>query len=166
MLKKKRYPHYTLEDIKFRLVRSDYLNKKKYDIVMLKMFNDFKFDPKKLFKKMFVSPKHICAIMREGHTIGLHSHNHPIRMSRLTYSQQFYEYNKNLKILSKILNKPKIFFNSMSHPCGSYNNKTLKVLKKLNIKIGFIERMKDINKIHKYKIPRQDHSKILSMMKN
>ena len=25
----------------------------------------------------------------------------------------------------------------MSHPCGSYNKVTLKILKKLNIKIGF-----------------------------
>ena len=55
----------------------------------------------------------------------------------------------------------------MSHPCGSYNNNTLKVLRKLDIQVGFIERMTDINTNHhhKFKIPRQDHSDILSMMK-
>lgn len=168
LFKKKIYPHYTYDDIKFRLVRSNFLKKKDYDRIMFKMFRDFKFDPKKSFNKIFVSYKHIRAIIKEGHTIGLHSHNHPIRMNKLTYNQQFYEYNTNLKILCDILKKPKHFFNSMSHPCGSFNNDTFKVLKKLNIEIGFIERMVDvkINGCHRFKVPRQDHSDILSMMKS
>ena len=53
----------------------------------------------------------------------------------------------------------------MSHPCGSYNELTFKVLKKLGIKLGF----KQINtKTQKYKvnnffydIPREDHSNII-----
>ena len=167
LYKKKIYPHYTYEDIKFRIVRSNFLKKKKYDQVMFKMFRDYKFNPKKSFNKMFVKTKHILTIAKEGHSIGLHSHNHPIRMSKLKYNQQFQEYNTNLKVLCEILKKPRHYFSSMSHPCGSYNNNTLKVLRKLDIQVGFIERMTDINTNHhhKFKIPRQDHSDILSMMK-
>ena len=58
----------------------------------------------------------------------------------------------------------------MSHPNGSYNVDTFKVLKKLGIELGFkqimnIDRnMKKINN-SKYEIARQDHAHILRMMK-
>ena len=54
----------------------------------------------------------------------------------------------------------------MSHPLGNYNSKTIKVLKKLNIDLGFIATMKDKikSKTFKYNIPRQDHSDIISMI--
>ena len=56
----------------------------------------------------------------------------------------------------------------MSHPCGSYNLNTLKILKKLKIEIGFRQM---IGKNLKYKkfitnqsnleIAREDHSNIV-----
>ena len=44
----------------------------------------------------------------------------------------------------------------MSHPCERYNQVTLKILKKVRPKIGFIERMARSKKNYKFKIPRQD----------
>ena len=68
-------------------------------------------------------------------------------------------------------------FQGSSDPTGSYsasagdvwfdtNANTLKLLKKLNIEIGFRQKMlsKNTSYISKYKIPRQDHSDIIKKM--
>ena len=56
----------------------------------------------------------------------------------------------------------------MSHPCGDYNTNTLKILKKMEIEIGFRQMMKKNNKFKNYKInqsnfeiAREDHSNIV-----
>ena len=49
---------------------------------------------------------------------------------------------------------------SMSHPCNSYNADTLKVLKKLGIKIGFRSNFEKL-KYSKYEYPRIDHTELL-----
>ena len=60
----------------------------------------------------------------------------------------------------------------MSHPCGSYNQDTLKILRGLNIELGFkqimtIESEKGMKKINNssLEIARQDHSTIIKEMK-
>lgn len=65
------------------------------------------------------------------------------------------------------MKKNNVLVRSMSHPCGRYNHNTLKILKKLNIEIGFIESMNKFkkNKDYIFKIPRQDHADILTMLK-
>ena len=100
-----------------------------------------------------------------NHQIGLHSHNHPTMINKLSFNQQNIEYKKNLKFLNNILGNATI--KSMSHPCGRYNQNTFKVLTKLNIDIGFISLMRKnlYEKNYKFLIPRQDHSNILKIMK-
>ena len=52
----------------------------------------------------------------------------------------------------------------MSHPNGSYNTETLKILKKLKIKIGFRQIMKDEkNRINStnLELSRIDHAEII-----
>ena len=55
----------------------------------------------------------------------------------------------------------------MSHPCGSYNNNTLSILRELGIQLGFkqimtLEKEKGMTKINNspLEIARQDHSEI------
>ena len=59
----------------------------------------------------------------------------------------------------------------MSHPCGSYNNHTLEILKELGIELGFkqimiIEPEKGMKKINNsfLEIARQDHAGIIKRM--
>ena len=59
----------------------------------------------------------------------------------------------------------------MSHPCGSYNDYTLEILKELGIELGFkqimtIEKEKGMKKINNssLEIARQDHSEIFKRM--
>ena len=72
-----------------------------------------------------------------GHVVGLHSHDHPTLIEKLSYADQNNQYIRNQSIVSKILNKPISKIKTMSHPCGSYNNETLKILTDLGIDLGF-----------------------------
>ena len=60
----------------------------------------------------------------------------------------------------------------MSHPCGSYNNETLKILMDLGIDLGFknimeIEPEKKKNQANNsnLEIPRINHTLVMNMMK-
>ncbi len=166
--KKIKFPHYTIEDIKFRLVRDFYLSKSDYEIIMFKMISEKKIKISDLYQNLFFKKDDLVKINKLGHTIGLHSHSHPLVMEKLDYKNQEQEYLKCLKIISRILNKPQSEIICMSHPCGSYNKDTLKILKKLGIKIGFkqimtLESEKGMKKINNsfLEIARQDHSQII-----
>ena len=59
----------------------------------------------------------------------------------------------------------------MSHPCGSYNKKTLEALEEMGIEIGFkhlmdIETERGMRKINNsnLEIARQDHTAILKLI--
>ena len=76
---------------------------------------------------------------KAGHIIGLHSYNHPTTMHKLNEKSQHKEFSMNLKHLESILGAGTI--ESMSHPCGNYNQTTLSVLTNLGIKVGFLSNM-------------------------
>ena len=168
---KLKYPFYSINDIKFRLVRNVLLNRKNYQEIMFKMFKEKNFEPKDYYEILFMNNKHLVRMRKLGHLIGLHSHTHPTLLEKLSFEEQSIEYNKNITILSKILgcNKNEIKF--MSHPCGSYNQDTLQILKNLGIELGFkpimtIESEKNMKKINNslLEIARQDHAVIIKMM--
>ena len=153
---------YTKEDKKFRFCRDIILQKKEYDFIVEKMMKTKKYRKKDRKKYLFMSTKDIKEINKKGHTIGLHSHTHPMKIDNFDYKLQYNEYLKSKKILEKILNK-KIW--AMSHPCGNYNNNSLKVLKKIGIKIGFRSNL-FIKKIKSnLEVPREDHTDLLKRLK-
>tara|TARA_Y100000591_G_C21835707_1_gene702349 strand:+ start:767 stop:1696 length:930 start_codon:yes stop_codon:yes gene_type:complete len=168
---KKKFEHYTINDIKFRLVRDHLLNKETYKNIMLEMFKNKKFDYKEFFEILFLNKNHLIKIDKLGHLIGLHSHDHPALMEKLSYENQYNQYKRNINILSKILKKDINQINCMSHPSGSYNKNTLEVLEKIGIKLGFkqimtIEPEKGMKKINNsnLEIARQDHADIMKMI--
>ena len=165
---KDKFPHYSINDIKFRLVRDVFLKKKEYEKKMQDMFKEKNFRPNEHYEKLFMSKNEIIEINNLGHTIGLHSHSHPTLMEKLKEEDQFNEYNQNMQILQKEIG---CTISSMSHPCGSYNKSTLKVLRSLNINIGFkqimtIENEKGMTKINNsnLELARQDHADIMKML--
>tara|TARA_Y100001936_G_C15930365_1_gene589003 strand:- start:50 stop:1021 length:972 start_codon:yes stop_codon:yes gene_type:complete len=163
-----KFPHYSLEDIKFRMVRDFFLTKNEYEEKMFIMFKEKKFSHKEISKKIYFEKNDLQTLDNLGHSIGLHSHNHPTLLEKLSYDEQKNEYKKCLSSISDILDKPKNEIKSMSHPCGSYNDDTLKILKELGIELGFkqimkIEEEKGMKKINNsfLEIARQDHADIL-----
>ena len=169
--KKIKFPHYTIEDIKFRLIRDKYLTKEEYEKTMLVMMKEKKFNFQESYKKIFFDISDLKKLDNLGHLIGLHSHNHPTLLEKLNYEDQKNEYKKCLSIISNVLKKPKNEIKYMSHPCGSYDDNTLKILRELGIEIGFkqimtIEPEKNMKKINNsfLELARQDHAEIIRRM--
>jgi len=165
------YSFYSIEDIKFRLVRDLYLTKSYYEEIMFLMFKKKNFNHKEHLKKIFFQKDDLIRLDSLRHLVGLHSHNHPTLLEKLDYDAQHDEYEKNLLSISKILNKPKNQIKHMSHPCGSYDKNTLKILKKLGIELGFRDLMsidpeKGMNKVNNsfVEIARENHATIYKKM--
>ncbi len=170
--KKIKHPNYSIEDIKFRLVRDIFLTKSEYEKIMYLMIKEKNFDSKKFWSKLFFTKNDLIKLKDLGHQIGLHTHSHPTLIEKLSFDDQKIEYEKCRSIISKILNLSPRDVKFMSHPCGSYNEETLKILKDMGIELGFkqimtIEPEKKMKKINNsfLEIARQDHSRIFSKMK-
>lgn len=94
------------------------------------------------------------SLVRKGHHIGLHTHNHN-NLMRLGMEEQKIDIIKSLNYLKKsnLLKNPISF----CYPYGQYNLNTLKILKNLKIKYGFKIGNKDFNRKYNYlEIPRID----------
>jgi peptidoglycan/xylan/chitin deacetylase (PgdA/CDA1 family) len=165
--KKKIFPFYSNNDILFRILRDKYLTKDLYEEMMIEIMKSKNFDYKKIIKKLYMSPNQISKLSKAGHIIGLHSHSHPTKITNLSYKEQKLEFLKNKKILIKVIKKKII---SMSHPCGSYNQNIKKILKILNIQIGFRSNLKTKHRTSKknyspLEIAREDHANIIPNIK-
>ena len=165
---KRKFPHYSNNDIKYRLVRDRYLNKIQYENILNEMFHEKNFKKEKYYTKLFFSRKNLIDIFKKGHLVGLHSHTHPTLIENFSKEKQINEYKTNKQLLENILNINSNDIKFMSHPCGSYNYLSLEVLKELNIKLGFkqimkIEKNKNMRKINNshLEIAREDHVNIL-----
>lgn len=157
------FSFYSKEDKIFRYTRDNLLGEKNYFEVMdllLKKFN-FSLTPE-LHKSLWMNSEDIKKLSSEGHVIGLHSHTHPTKMGEKNYAFQYENYKKNKTVLESII---KDTVKSMSHPCNSYNDDTIKIMKKLGIQIGFRSNL-SVGFNSDYEIPRIDHSEILKIIKN
>ena len=166
-----KFPFYTIEDIKFRLVRDIFLTKSQYEENTFSLIKEKRLNYKDFYQKIFFQKSDLQTLNNLGHLIGLHTHTHPTLLEKLNYDEQKNEYEKNLSSISSILDKPKNEIKCMSHPCGSYNNDTLEILKELGILLGFkqimtIESEKGMKKINNsfLEIAREDHSTIFRRM--
>jgi peptidoglycan/xylan/chitin deacetylase (PgdA/CDA1 family) len=169
--KQKRYPFYTIEDIKFRLVRDRYLKKSDYKNILFNMMKEKKFEYKQILSNLIFDKNDLILLNSLGHVIGLHSHSHPLSMQDLSYDKQKFEYQNCVDIISKTLKKPSNSFKTASHPLGSYNQNSLEILKELGIELAFkdsmkIEREKGMKKINNspLEIAREDHAEIIKRM--
>jgi len=158
-------PNYSIEDLKFRFVRDIFLKKKEYEDVMFMMMEAKKFNYSEFYRKLFFSKDDLIELDKLGHLVGLHSHSHNTFIENLSFEEQKNDYQKCLKKISGILNKQVNDIKFMSHPCGSYNNDTLKVLEDLGIEMGFREIMLKKKNFTSLELPRQDHMEIYNRLK-
>ncbi len=167
-LNKIKYPFYSINDIKFRLIRDHYLAIDEYNSLMEYMFKIYRFNPKKIINKLFMSKKNLNEIISMGHSVGLHSHSHPTFIEKLPKLAQKNEYIKNFNYINHIMTNKNYKISSVSHPCGSYNLSTLKILSNLNIDIGFKNYLNNQFSKSKYRnleIHRENHAIIVKRLK-
>lgn len=146
---KKLYSFYTLNDLKFRLLRDGLLNLNQYQSLMMQLFKEKNFDYRKYIKKSTLSKKDIQYLSKKGHSIGLHSHSHTTSLENKNINFQGKDFKKNYSILKNITKVKPVF---ASYPLGKYNLNSINTLKKLNIKLAFRANVKKDNLIITKKI--------------
>lgn len=144
---KKTKNFYSIEDIKFRLIRDSLINNDLFNKINLKLFKSKNFNYIDINKKKYLNNVDLKYLSNEN-IIGLHSYNHYTKLKSYNYKMQESEYKDNLTHLKKIIKNQNI--NSLSYPCGSYNQDSVKILKKLNIDYAF--RNTNLQMKHKYEI--------------
>ena len=95
-------------------------------------------------KDYYLNKKEIKYLKSIGMLIGSHSESHTL-LSRLSYREQFKELNNSKIFLEKIINKN---IDTFCYPYGgriSYNDITLKILKKLKYKLAYSVEYRDIS---------------------
>ena len=148
---------YSDSDRRFRFLRDKVLGPKHYEFIMDMMIMDSDIDKNQIQSLLWMDNDCLRMLDSLGHIVGLHSYTHPTDLKNFPEKVQLDEYKKNFNHLNQVLgSKPK----TMSHPCNSYNNKTLKILTKLGVKIGFRSNINQ-NDFSSLEFPREDHSTIM-----
>lgn len=156
-----KYKFYSLNDKKFRFCRDKILKPYTYEKIMLSIMKQKNYNFKSAKSKLFMSKKDIKNLIKNKNLIGLHSDTHPVNIFNLSYRKQYKDYKKNYDFLVKNFNVRTI---SMSHPFGRYNKDSIKVLKKLGIRIGFLSTKNKLKKSN-LEISRVDHNYYLNKIK-
>lgn len=155
------FPFYTEEDKIFRYTRDQILGTDKYFKYMDEMINQSNMNIEEISLRLWNGQSSIKYLKETGHIIGLHSHTHPTELKKLSYSEQLDQYEKCNTILTSIIGS-EIF--SMSHPCNSYNDDTLKILNNMNVSFGFRANM-DLGYSWSLEYPRLDHALLIDKIK-
>lgn len=152
------FPFYSDEDRKFRFLRDKVLSSDSYHKIMMKMISNKSFNIQKCKENLWISVKDARDLIGKNHVIGLHSANHPTQLCSLPIEEQFEEYKTNFEFIEKELNYQPV---TMSHPCNSYDERTLDVLKELGIKVGFRSNIDFKNTHGPLEFTREDHSNLM-----
>jgi peptidoglycan/xylan/chitin deacetylase (PgdA/CDA1 family) len=157
----KEFPFYSSNDKWFRFLRDQVLEKSDYDGVMNNLMRRHYFDVQFASSKLWMNNSHLKNLSNAGHIIGLHSFSHPTMIHKKSIEDQESEYVQNFEHLYSVLgSKPY----AMSHPCGNYSDETLKILRKLGVKIGFRSNNSITSIRSTLEIPRDDHVNVMKEM--
>tara|TARA_Y100000816_G_scaffold84318_2_gene57897 strand:+ start:22340 stop:23296 length:957 start_codon:yes stop_codon:yes gene_type:complete len=151
------FEFYHEEEREFRFFRDRVLNRKDFENIMDKIIIDYEVDVSSISKNLWMDNKDLTTLNSNDQVIGLHSYNHPTNMGQLEVERQQKEYRDNKEHILSVIDKAPL---TVSHPCGSYNKSTLKVLDKLGVKIGFRSNFQKLNH-NTMEFPRVDHSNII-----
>ena len=84
----KSYKFYSDEDRCFRYIRDLTLSPEEYSGVMRRMMSEKEFKHEKVASLLSFGERDIVKLHKNGHVIGLHSHNHPTNMRALPKNEQ------------------------------------------------------------------------------
>jgi len=96
----------------------------------------------------------------EGHVIGMHSHTHPTRLERLSLDAQHREYHRCYMEIRRVTGRAPT---TVSHPCNSYSEATLALLRDMGVRLGF-RANRVLEEFSELEYPREDHANILRIM--
>jgi peptidoglycan/xylan/chitin deacetylase (PgdA/CDA1 family) len=152
---------YSEMDRRFRFFRDQIAGPARYETIMNRLLAEAGYDTAARREALFMRAEHIRELAGAGHEIGLHSHSHPTDMKTLPDKRQLEEYARNKRVLES-LTKGEIW--SMSHPCGSYDDRTLAVLRGLGIRLGFRHSLHEPRILSPLEVPRENHVNLLRQL--
>jgi peptidoglycan/xylan/chitin deacetylase (PgdA/CDA1 family) len=132
------FPFYSVEDVKFRLVRDRALSPAQYERLMDGLIDDYGLDVTAAAGALWMSDDHLRYLSEHGHMVGLHSYSHPTALARLAPEEQADEYARNFRHVQRVCRQDPV---AMAHPTNSYTEETLAILRKLGIRCGFRSNM-------------------------
>ena len=155
------FSFYSDNDRKFRFMRDELFGPESFREIMQALMASFGADPRELARDLWMDASCLRTLHAEGHLIGLHTQTHPTRVAYLPPAEQEREYRDNYMILMQLLGDPP---QTMSHPCNSYCETTLAILRKLGIRLGFRADM-GCTGHDDLEYPRDDHANVLRRMR-
>jgi peptidoglycan/xylan/chitin deacetylase (PgdA/CDA1 family) len=150
------FPSHTDADKRFRFVRDRVLGERHYPPLLDAMMMQAGFDVRRVARSLWMDDGAVRSLHEAGHVVGLHSHTHPACMADLDEDEQRYEYRSNFNHLTAVLGEPPV---AVSHPCNSYNDHTLALLRSLGVKLGFRSTMSD-GAYGALELPRENHANL------
>ncbi len=122
-----------------------------------KIFKDIvNIEEKEFAKKLYMNENNILELYKNNFIVGSHGNNH-YWWNKLSKNEQEYEIKKSINFFKKI----KIYHENFSvcYPYGSYNLKTIQILKKHKIKFALTVKKDSLNKNNinnVFELPRYD----------
>ena len=124
---------YSENDRRFKFIRDEILSSIQYRTLLLELADRSEFELPKP-DQLWMTRSEITNLSMSEHVIGLHSHSHSAQINTMTYEEQLSDYSQNLEILQP-LSKTPIY--SVSYPLGRFNEDTLRVMRELDISLGY-----------------------------
>ena len=153
----KEFKLYSKIEREFRFIRDQLLEKEQFQKIMNAIMASYDLNIDEIAKCLWMDDNDLRNLTLNNQKIGLHSFSHPTNLAGMDVQQQQIEYTKNKDhILSVTRQEPE----TVSHPCGSYNKHTLRILKNIKVKVGFRSNFQKT--VHtNLEFPRIDHSYLL-----
>jgi peptidoglycan/xylan/chitin deacetylase (PgdA/CDA1 family) len=151
---------YSTRDRRFRYLRDRVLGAESYNALMWLLIDRLGWRERIPYDLLWQDDACLRQLDASGHVIGLHSYSHPTDLKALPVADQRREYARNFDHLTSCLGKP---VKVMSHPCNSYSDQTLAILRDLGIDIGFRSNMSKLDGSH-LELPRKDHALVSADM--
>jgi peptidoglycan/xylan/chitin deacetylase (PgdA/CDA1 family) len=151
------FTFYSEADRRFRYVRDSVLGPRHFPPIIDNMMSQAGFDVRRVARSLWMDNAAVRSLHEAGHVIGMHSHTHPASMADMDEDEQRYEYRSNFNHLTAVLGEPPA---AVSHPCDSYDNRTLAILRGLGVKLGFRSNMAQ-DRLGDLELPREDHANLV-----
>jgi peptidoglycan/xylan/chitin deacetylase (PgdA/CDA1 family) len=153
------FDFYTPNDRLFRFFRDYCVDEQTYENLMFMLLEKSGLALQDIKKKLWMDRAQVRYLHNTGHSIGLHSYNHPTTVDRMGADELLAEYRDNYSNLCEVIGGE---ISAVAYPCGNCNVETIKIMDQLGIKIGFMANMKNLEHKSLLQMPREDHINVLA----
>jgi peptidoglycan/xylan/chitin deacetylase (PgdA/CDA1 family) len=160
------FPFYSVNDVKFRVIRDHVLGRREYERLMDLIIQEQGVTLYELSRDLWMSDAQLRYLTEEGHMVGLHSYSHPTELASLPYTEQREEYQKNYQHLRRACGRPPV---AVAHPTNSYSKESIEILEALDIRCGFRSNMTPPDSggqcnPNRYEMAREDHANLIRVL--